>query len=435
MSDPAQRDGSSVAASTTHGGRKAAMSFILIAVLIDMVSIGLIIPVLPPLVGTFTHGETEHTLAQLAVAFAFGLANFFGSPILGGLSDRFGRRKVMLIGFSGLALSFFVTALADALWMLVVVRLFSGAMQANAAVANAYVADITPPADRAKRFGMLGAAFGMGFILGPVMGGLLGSIDLHLPFHVAGTLALINWLYGFFVLPESLAPEHRRPFDWRKANPVATLGRLRALRGVGPLIYVIACSGLAQLVIQTSWVLYNQHKFGWGPRENGLSLFAVGVMSVLVQGVLLQPLMRWLGPRRLVLIGLVTSVITNVVWGLATEGWIMVGAIFLNIAGVAAAPAMQSLISNAADARTQGETMGAVAAINSLMAVISPVAGLGLMALVAELPKTDWRLGAPFYLCALLQLASLVFAWRHFSMGPPAQAAAAHQESPSIARS
>ncbi|WP_343640107.1 MFS transporter [Roseateles sp.] len=435
MSDPAQRDGSSVAASTTHGGRKAAMSFILIAVLIDMVSIGLIIPVLPPLVGTFTHGETEHTLAQLAVAFAFGLANFFGSPILGGLSDRFGRRKVMLIGFSGLALSFFVTALADALWMLVVVRLFSGAMQANAAVANAYVADITPPADRAKRFGMLGAAFGMGFILGPVMGGLLGSIDLHLPFHVAGTLALINWLYGFFVLPESLAPEHRRPFDWRKANPVAALGRLRALRGVGPLIYVIACSGLAQLVIQTSWVLYNQHKFGWGPRENGLSLFAVGVMSVLVQGVLLQPLMRWLGPRRLVLIGLVTSVITNVVWGLATEGWIMVGAIFLNIAGVAAAPAMQSLISNAADARTQGETMGAVAAINSLMAVISPVAGLGLMALVAELPKTDWRLGAPFYLCALLQLASLVFAWRHFSMGPPAQAAAAHQESPSIARS
>jgi len=151
-----------VAASTTHGGRKAAMSFILIAVLIDMVSIGLIIPVLPPLVGTFTQNETQHTLAQLAVAFAFGLANFFGSPILGGLSDRFGRRKVMLIGFSGLALSFFVTAMADALWMLVVVRLFSGAMQANAAVANAYVADITPPADRAKRFGLLARPSGWG---------------------------------------------------------------------------------------------------------------------------------------------------------------------------------------------------------------------------------------------------------------------------------
>jgi MFS transporter, DHA1 family, tetracycline resistance protein len=359
------------------------------------------------------------------VAFAFGLANFFGSPILGGLSDRFGRRKVMLVGFSGLALSFFVTAMAQALWMLVVVRLFSGAMQANAAVANAYVADITPPADRAKRFGMLGAAFGMGFILGPVMGGLLGAIDLHLPFYVAGTLALMNWLYGFFVLPESLAPEHRRSFDWRKANPFAALGRLRKLHGVGPLIYVIACSGLAQLVIQTSWVLYNQHKFGWGPKENGLSLFVVGLVAVLVQGVLLQPLLRWLGPRRLVLIGLMTSIATNLIWGLSTEAWMMVAAIFLNVCGVAAGPAMQGVISNAADARTQGETMGAVAAINSLMAVISPIAGLGLMALVAELPKTDWRIGAPFYLCALLQLASLAFAWRHFTAEPPAQAAAA----------
>lgn len=427
MSDSAKTgDGrEAVATPNAHGGRKAAMSFILIAVLIDMVSIGLIIPVLPPLVGTFTQSETEHTLAQLAVAFAFGIANFFGSPILGGLSDRFGRRKVMLIGFSGLALSFFVTAMADALWMLVVVRLFSGAMQANAAVANAYVADITPPAERAKRFGLLGAAFGMGFILGPVMGGLLGSIDLHLPFYVAGTLALLNWLYGFFVLPESLAPEHRRPFQWRKANPFAALGRLRGLSGVGPLIYVIAFSGLAQLVIQTSWVLYNQHKFGWGPRENGLSLFVVGLMSVLVQGVLLQPLLRWLGVRKLVLFGLISSIATNIVWGLSTESWMMVAIIFLNVAGVAAAPAMQSLISNAADARTQGETMGAVAAINSLMAVISPICGLGLMALVAELPKTDWRLGAPFYLCALLQLTSLCFAWRHFHTDPPAAAAAA----------
>lgn len=407
-----------------HGGRKAAMSFILIAVLIDMVSIGLIIPVLPTLVGTFTANETQHTLAQLAVAFAFGIANFFGAPLLGGLSDRFGRRKVMLIGFSGLALSFFVTAMASALWMLVVVRLFSGAMQANAAVANAYVADITPPADRAKRFGLLGAAFGMGFILGPVLGGLLGSIDLHLPFYVAGTLALLNWCYGFFVLPESLAPEHRRPFNWRQANPIASLGRVRALRGVGPLVYVIACSGLAQLIIQTTWVLYNQHRFGWGPRENGLSLFAIGVMTVIVQGGLLQPLMRWLGPRRLVLVGLTTTVATNVIWGLATEGWMMVAVIVLNIVGFAAPTAMQSLISNAADARNQGETMGAVSAIQSLMAVLSPICGLGLMALVAELPKTDWRLGAPFYLCAALQLVSLVFAWRHFHHAPAVDAAA-----------
>ena len=174
------------------GGRQAAMPFIMITVLIDMVAIGLIIPVLPLVVGAFTSSPAEQTFWFGAVSFAFGIANFFGSPVLGALSDRYGRRPVLLIGFSGLALSFIVTGLATALWMLIAVRLFSGAMQANAAVANAYVADITAPEDRARRFGLLGAMFGMGFILGPVMGGLLGAISIHLPFFVAGGLAILN---------------------------------------------------------------------------------------------------------------------------------------------------------------------------------------------------------------------------------------------------
>lgn len=397
-----------------HGGRKAAMSFILIAVLIDMISIGLIIPVLPPLVGTFATTPAEHTLAYLAVSVAFGIANFFGAPILGALSDRFGRRPVLLIGFSGLALSFLVTASATALWMLIVVRLFSGAMQANASVANAYVADITAPEDRAKRFGMLGAAFGMGFILGPVMGGLLGDIDLHLPFYVAGGLALLNWLYGYFVLPESLAPEHRRPFEWRTANPVSSLKKLAALKGVGTLVFVIALSGLAQLILHTSWVIYTSFKFGWGPKENGLSLFAVGAMAVLVQGFLLPRLLKLFSPQRLVVLGLASSVITNFVWGAATAGWVMYAVIVFNVLGFAASTALQSLISNAADAKTQGQTMGAVSSLNSVMAVLAPILGMSLMYLVAELPKGDWRIGAPFYFCALLQAASLFFAWRHF---------------------
>lgn len=397
-----------------HGGRKAAMSFILIAVLIDMISIGLIIPVLPPLVGTFATTPAEHTLAYLAVSVAFGIANFFGAPILGALSDRFGRRPVLLIGFSGLALSFLVTASATALWMLIVVRLFSGAMQANASVANAYVADITAPEDRAKRFGMLGAAFGMGFILGPVMGGLLGDIDLHLPFYVAGGLALLNWLYGYFVLPESLAPEHRRPFEWRTANPVSSLKKLAALKGVGTLVFVIALSGLAQLILHTSWVIYTSFKFGWGPKENGLSLFAVGAMAVLVQGFLLPRLLKLFSPQRLVVLGLASSVITNFVWGAATAGWVMYAVIVFNVLGFATSTALQSLISNAADAKTQGQTMGAVSSLNSVMAVLAPILGMSLMYLVAELPKGDWRIGAPFYFCALLQAASLFFAWRHF---------------------
>ncbi|MBA4343010.1 MAG: MFS transporter [Methylibium sp.] len=398
------------------------MGFIMIAVLIDMISIGLIIPVLPPLVGTFAGSASEHTLAYLAVTVAFGIANFIGAPVLGALSDRYGRRPVMLIGFSGLALSFFTTAMATALWMLVLVRLFSGAMQANAAVANAYVADITAPEDRAKRFGMLGAAFGMGFILGPVMGGILGDIDLHLPFYVAGVLALTNWVYGYFVLPESLTPENRRPFEWRAANPVASLRKLGALKGVGGLVFVIGLSSLAQLVLHTSWVLYTTFKFGWGPKENGMSLFAVGVMSVLVQGFLLKHFLKRIPAPRLVMLGLASSVLTNLVWGGATAGWMMYAVIVFNVLGFAAGTVMQSLISNAADARTQGQTMGAVASLNSVMAVLAPVLGSGLMYFVSELPRGDWRIGAPFYFCAVLQALSLFFAWRHFSRSPDADA-------------
>ena len=400
--------------------KAAGMGFIMVAVLIDMIAIGLIIPVLPPLVGTFTADQADHAFWYGAVAFAFGIANFFGSPVLGALSDHYGRRPVMLIGFSGLALSFFVTALSTALWMLIAVRLVSGAMQANAAVANAYVADISAPEERAKRFGMLGAAFGMGFILGPVMGGLLGSIDLHLPFYVAGTLALINWCYGFFVLPESLKPENRRAFTWRAANPVSALKKLKDLKGVGSLVIVLALSALAQFILHTSWVLYTTFKFGWGPRENGLSLFAVGVMSVLVQGFLLPRLLKMFSTQRLVLLGLASSVLTNIVWGAATEGWMMYAIIGFNVLGFAAGAAMQSLIANAADARNQGQTAGAVSSLNSLMAVTAPVIGAFLLATVSHLPQGDWRIGAPFYFCALLQALALLFAWRHFTRPPVA---------------
>ncbi|MBT9491558.1 MAG: TCR/Tet family MFS transporter [Paucibacter sp.] len=411
--------------SSAAKGRSAGMGFIMVAVLIDMIAIGLIIPVLPPLVGTFTSNQADHAFWYGAVALAFGLANFVGSPILGSLSDHFGRRPVMLIGFCGLALSFFVTAMATALWMLIAVRLISGAMQANASVANAYVADISAPDERAKRFGMLGAAFGMGFILGPVMGGLLGAIDLHLPFYVAGTMALINWCYGYFVLPESLKPENRRAFDWRTANPVSAMKKLNKLKGVGPLVLVIALSGLAQMVLQTSWVLYTDFKFGWGPKENGMSLFAVGVMSVLVQGFLLPKLLKAFGAQKLVVLGLISSVLTNFVWGAATQGWMMYAIIGFNVLGFAVSAAIQSLISNAADATNQGETMGAVSSLNSMMAVTAPVIGAGLLGLVSDLPKGDWRIGAPFYFCAVLQALSLFFAWRHFARNPAVAPAAA----------
>lgn len=402
------------AAVVVPGRRQAAMSFILITVLIDMISIGLMVPVLPHIAGSFTNSNDEQTLAFLAVALAFGVANFISSPILGALSDRFGRRPVLLIGFAGMAISFFVTAAATALWMLVAVRLFSGAMQSNISIANAYVADITTAEDRARRFGQLGAMFGIGFILGPVIGGVLGDIDVRLPFLVAGSLAVINWFYGFFVLPESLPPEKRRAFDWRRANPVSSLKGLAALKGVGPLVTVLALSALAQFMLHMVWVLYTKFKFGWGPGEVGWSLLAVGVMSALGQGVLLKPLLKRFSPQKLAVMGMASASLAYLGWGLATEAWMIYAIIFLNVLGGVASASMQSIVSNAADATRQGQTMGAVSSLNSLMAVIAPIIGLELLRWVSHLPPGHVLIGLPFLTCAALQFAAMVMALRFF---------------------
>ena len=404
----------------TGSGRKAAMPFILIAVLLDMVAIGIIVPVLPLIVGTFTSSPTEQTFWFGVVTFAFGAANFFGAPILGALSDQVGRRPVMLIGFAGLALSFFVTGLATALWMLIVVRLFSGLMQANAAVANAYVADITPPEERARRFGLVGAMFGLGFILGPVMGGLLGAIDVHLPFFAAGALAVANWLYGWFVLPESLPPERRRPFDWRRANPVSAMRGLTALRGVGPLVAVIGLASLAQFTLHTSWVLYTTFKFGWGPAQNGWSLFAVGLMSAFVQGYLMKHLLKRWTPRQLASVGLIGSALTYLGFGLATSGWVMLAVIIVGtLIGGSAQASIQSLVSNAAKSTEQGQTMGSVASLNSLMAVLAPVVAATLLGLVSHRPPGDVWIGLPLFFCALLQAIGALIAFLHFRRQVP----------------
>ena len=391
------------------------MPFIMLTVLIDMAAIGLIVPVLPSIVGSFTGSQSDQALWYGVVSTAFGFANFFGAPVLGALSDKYGRRPVLLLGFCGLGVTFFATALATALWMLIVARLIGGAMQANAAVCNAYVADITPPELRAKRFGMLGAMFGVGFIIGPVMGGLLGAVNLRLPFFVAGALSLLNLLYGYFVLPESLPMDKRRAFNWSTTNPFTSLAELSKLGDVGPLVMVVAFSVLAQYILFTSWVLYTTFKFGWGPLENGWSLAAVGVVSVIVQGFLLGPLLKRFSAQRLVVWGLISATVANLFYGLATDGWMMYATVFINVLGFTVGASIQSLISSAADASTQGRTLGAVASLNSLMAVVAPMFGAPLLGIVSHLPKGDWRIGAPFYFCALLQAISLYLAARHFT--------------------
>jgi DHA1 family tetracycline resistance protein-like MFS transporter len=396
-------------------GRGAAMPFIMVTVLLDMMSIGIIAPVLPKLIGTFMDSGAGTSMAYGAAQAAFAIAQFFSAPILGALSDRYGRRPILLLGLLGMGVNFFVTALATQFWMLLAVRVMGGAVCANIAVANAYVADITQPQDRAKNYGLLGAMFGLGFIMGPVLGGVLGDHNVHWPFLLAGSLSLLNCLYGYFVLPESLPLDKRRAFELAKTNPFSSLARLRELKGVETLMWIMGLSILAQFCLHTSWFLYNEFKFGWTPKDNGLSLFAVGMMAVLVQGGLLRQVQKYIPTHTLVRIGLVSSTVAFIAWGAVPEGWMMYVVIVANVFGYMVQPGMQSLVANAVDPTRQGESMGAVSSLNSVAAVLGPLMGTPLLATVSHYPHGDWRIGAPFYLCGAIQAVAAIIGLRYFS--------------------
>ncbi|WP_294638527.1 MFS transporter [uncultured Aquabacterium sp.] len=396
-------------------GRQAAMPFIMITVLLDMMSIGIIAPVLPKLIGSFMDSGASTSMGYGAAQAAFAIAQFFSAPVLGALSDRYGRRPVLLLGLVGMAVNFFVTALATEFWMLIAVRIMGGAVCANIAVANAYVADITEPKDRAKNYGLLGAMFGLGFILGPVTGGLLGDHNIHWPFLLSGSLCLLNAVYGYFVLPESLPADRRRTFEFGRTNPFSALARLRQLKGVETLLWIMGLSILAQFCLHTSWFLYTEFKFGWTPKDNGLSLFAVGMMAVLVQGGLLRQIQKRMPLHRIVRIGLVSATLGFAAFGAVPEGWMMYVVIVANVFGYMVQPGLQSVVANAVDPSRQGESMGAVSSINSVAAMLGPVLGSPLLAAVSHYPQGDWRIGAPFYLCAAIQAIAAIIGLRYFS--------------------
>jgi DHA1 family tetracycline resistance protein-like MFS transporter len=400
--------------------RRPAVAFVLVTVLIDVMGIGLLLPVLPALVGEFTSGRDAQTYWYGALMVTFGLAQFVCSPLLGALSDRYGRRPVLLSSIAGLGTMFFLSAIVTSLPALLATRVLGGALAANFSVANAYVADITPPQERARSFGRIGAAFGIGFIVGPAVGGSLGAIDVRLPFYAAAALSLVNALYGLLVLPESLPADRRRRVDWRRANPLASLAGLARLKSVGALVVVIGLVTLAQFVLHGTWVLYTGFRFDWGPRENGLSLFVVGLASAVMQGLLLGALLKRLGERRLVVAGMVSGLVAYVLYGLATAGWMMYAIIGANLLAFAVAPGLNAIVSKAADPREQGLAMGSLSSLGSLMAVVAPMLGAPLLAEASHLPAGDWRIGAPFFLSAALQAIALALAVMHFRRRPPA---------------
>lgn len=394
------------------------LNFVLVCVFIDMLGIGLIVPVLPLLVGEFVAGREQQALWFGVLSATFGLMQFIFMPMLGALSDRVGRRPVLMVSMAGMCINFLTTAWAPNLACLFIGRVIGGMSSASMSVASAYASDISTADNRAKSFGKVGAAFGLGFICGPMLGGLLGSVGLHLPFYVAAALSAANLLYGYFAVPESLPAENRAAFSLARINPFGALVRLLKRTDIRGLVVVYALMTFAQMTLQSTWVLYTTFRFDWTPRENGIALFCVGVSAAVVQAGLLGVLMHRFGEVRLSLLGLLSGAITYILYGLATQGWMMYVFILCNLLAFAAGPALQSIISKETAAGQQGELMGSLQSISSLGVIVMPLVGTAILGAASHLPPHDWRVGTTFFLCAAMQAVAIAVARRYFRNRP-----------------
>jgi len=391
------------------------LNFVLVCVFIDMLGIGLIVPVLPLLVGDFVSGREQQALWFGVMSMVFGLMQFIFMPMLGAISDRVGRRPVLLYSMAGMCINFLATAWAPNLACLFIGRVIGGASSASMSVASAYASDISTIDNRARSYGMIGAAFGLGFICGPMLGGLLGSVNLHLPFYVAAGLSATNLLYGYFFVPESLPQGQRAPFAFGKINPFTALLKLVRRRDIRGLVIVYTLTTFAAMMLNVTWVLYTTFRFNWTPRDNGIALFCVGLSAAVVQAGLLSWLMKKFGEVRLSMLGMASGAITYLLYGLATHGWMMYVFILCNLLAFAAGPALQGIISKESDASEQGELMGSLQAISSLGVIIMPLIGSTILGAVSHLPPADWRVGSTFFLCALMQAAGIWVARRYFA--------------------
>lgn len=394
---------------------KRGFRFVLAVVFLDMLGVGLAVPVLPLLVGDFVSSPDDQARWYGILAATFGLMQFLCMPLLGAFSDKVGRKPVLIFSSAGMGLNFLVTAWAPSLAWLFLGRFIGGACAASMSTASAYASDISSPANRAKSFGMIGAAFGVGFITGPMLGGVLGEVNYHLPFYVGAALCFANAVFGYFFVEESLAKEKRTPFSFAKSNPFSSFKRLFARPDIGALIVVFGLAAIAQILQQTTWVLYTNFKFGWGPKENGIALFLVGLTAAVVQAALLTKLIRAMGEVRLSLIGMAVAAVIYFLNGLASAGWMIYALIVVNFLAYAAGPALQAIASKATDPKEQGALMGSLQSLSSLAIVIAPIISTAILAEVSHYPKGDWRMGAVFYLAALLQFVGVLLAWRFFA--------------------
>lgn len=388
--------------------RRATLAFIFALVVMDVVALGIVIPVLPKLVEQFMAGDTARAAEVYgAMSTAWGVMQFIAMPIIGMLSDRFGRRPVILISCFGLGLDYFVMALAPSVAWLFFGRVVSGITSANFSTAFAYIADVSPPEKRAGAFGLMGAAFGVGFVVGPALGGALGGIDPRLPFWVAGALALLNAAYGYFVLPESLVPGKRAKFAWSRANPLGSLRLLRSHRELLGLAGTLFFMDLAHFSLPAVSVLYMGHRYGWGPTAVGFVLAGVGVGAMIVQGGLVRRVVPKLGERRALAMGLLFGAIGFFWYGLAPTGIVFLLAIPIMALWGFAMPSAQSIMTRHVSVSEQGQLQGANASLMSIAGIVGPA--LFTQTFAATLDRLP---GAAFMLAGAMLLLSLGIAWR-----------------------
>lgn len=394
---------------TPSGARQASVRFILITLVIDALGFGLVVPIIPELVVQLSGLPVASASLWVGGLLAmFAVMQFFCAPVLGGLSDRFGRRPVLLVSLAGICANYLFLAWAPSLAWLFVGRLIAGATAANASTANAYIADITPAAQRAGRFGLVGASFGIGFVVGPAVGGLLGSYGLRLPFLVAAVLAGLNLLYGAFVLPESLPPERRRPIDWASANPLGSIHVVMSHPNLGRLALTWCCAWFALGALPSSFVLANTMRFGWDSRHNGLALGFAGLGSAIVQGLLVRRVVPWVGEQRAAITGALLTAVAYTCHAVAPVGAVVLIAIVFQSMGAFGNAAVQAMVSTSAGPDRQGETQGALSSLTGLTAIVSPLVATFMFSTFTHPGAIVIFPGAPFVASAL---ACLVGAW------------------------
>lgn len=392
--------------------RKAATGFIFISVLLDVIGFGIIIPVLPKLITQLTGGNMS-TVAEWGglLSFAYAIMQFVWAPILGNLSDQYGRRPVLLYSLLGFGLDYIFMAFAPTLGWLFLVRIISGIAGSSITTASAYMADISTDKNRAQNFGLIGAAFGIGFIIGPVMGGLLGQYGTRIPFIVSACLALLNALYGYFVLPESLTKEHRRKFEWKRANPIGSLRQLKKYPSIGGLIGSLLLVYIAVHAVQSTWVYFNMDKFNWSESLIGYSLGVVGVLVAIVQGGLIRFINTKLGNEKSVYIGLGLYSLGLLLFAFASQTWMMFVFLIPYCLGGIAGPALQSIISGNVPKNEQGELQGALTSLISVTTIIGPIVMTFLFSYFTKPGAPVHFAGASFLLGAILMMGSALIAY------------------------